>query len=140
MSQFSPRIDVSWDGLLNYLSLLLSHTFCLDFDNSILTIPALVQNTHFQIFTGLTQVSSIMLHLETIDLARVVAGDFYERQKLKEAATRPGGFLLDFKSTDEAILDAVSRLYNLSDRYFQRSSELKLKDVREDIPSSCDRG
>jgi isopenicillin N synthase-like dioxygenase len=81
-----------------------------------------------------------MLHLETIDLAQIVAGDSHERQKLKEAATRPGGFLLDFKNTDEAIVDAVSRLYDLSDRYFQRPSEVKLKDVREDIPSSSDRG
>lgn len=81
-----------------------------------------------------------MLHLETIDLARIVAGDAHERQKLKEAATRPGGFLLDFKNTNEAILDAVPRLYDLSDRYFQRPSEVKLKDVREDIPPSSDRG
>lgn len=140
MSQFSPRIKVSWNELLNYLSLLLSHTFCLDFDNSVLTIPALVQNTHCQILTGLTQVSSNMLHLETINLARIVVGDSHERQKLKEAATRPGGFLLDFRNTEEAILDAVSRLYDVSDRYFQRPSELKLKDVRVDIPSSSDRG
>ncbi|KAJ5886857.1 Clavaminate synthase-like protein [Penicillium subrubescens] len=81
-----------------------------------------------------------MLHLETIDLARIVAGDSHERQKLKEAATRPGGLLLDFKNTDATILDTVSRLYDLSDRYFQRPSEVKLKDVREDIPPSSDRG
>jgi isopenicillin N synthase-like dioxygenase len=81
-----------------------------------------------------------MLHLETIDLARIVAGDSHERQKLKEAATRPGGFLLDFTNSDEAISDAVPRLYALSDRYFQRPSDVKLKDVREDQPPSSDRG
>lgn len=81
-----------------------------------------------------------MLDLETIDLARIVAGDSHERQKLREVATRPGGFLLNLKNSDEVILDAVPRLYALSDRYFQRPSEVKLKDVREDQPPCSDRG
>lgn len=33
-----------------------------------------------------------MAHLETVDLARIVTGDSQERQKLYDAATRPGAF------------------------------------------------
>lgn len=82
----------------------------------------------------------MLLHLETIDLARIVTGDSHERQKLYKAATLPGGFFLNLKNSDEAILHAVPRLYALSDRYCQRPSEEKLKDVREDQPPSSDRG
>ena len=81
-----------------------------------------------------------LAHLETVDLARIVAGDSQERQKLYDAATSPGAFFLDFKARDEAILDAVPQLYELSDRYFERSHEEKLKDFRKDQPASSDRG
>lgn len=81
-----------------------------------------------------------MAHLETVDLARIVTGDSQERQKLYDAATRPGAFFLDFKSSDEAILDALPQLYALSDRYFERPHTEKLKDFREDQSGSNDRG
>lgn len=81
-----------------------------------------------------------MAHLETVDLARIVTGDSQETQKLYNAATRPGAFFLNFKSRDEGILDALPRLYALSDRYFQRPLAEKSKDFREDQPASRDRG
>lgn len=81
-----------------------------------------------------------MAHLETVDLARIVTGDSQETQKLYNAATRPGAFFLDFKSRDEGILDALPRLYALSDRYFQRPLTEKSKDFREGQPASRDRG
>ncbi|KAJ6000861.1 Clavaminate synthase-like protein [Penicillium waksmanii] len=81
-----------------------------------------------------------MAHLETVDLARIVTGDSQEKQKLYNAATRPGAFFLDFKSRDEGILDDLPRLYALSDRYFQRPRAEKSTDFREDQPASSDRG
>lgn len=81
-----------------------------------------------------------MAHLETVDLARIVTGDSQERRKLYDAAMYPGAFFLDLKSSDEAILDALPRLYALSDQYFQRPREEKWKDFRKDQPASSDRG
>lgn len=77
---------------------------------------------------------------ETVDLARIAAGDPNETQKLHDAATYPGAFFLDLRGYNQAILDAVPRLYALSDLYFQRPQEDKTKDVREDQPASSDRG
>lgn len=77
---------------------------------------------------------------ETVDLARIAAGDPNETQKLYDAAAYPGAFFLDLRGYSQAILDTVPRLYALSDLYFQRPREDKTKDVREDQPASSDRG
>lgn len=117
-----------------------------------LFFPFFVQAAPFQVFPegkAMTTTHQIpyelganlnMAHLETVNLARIVTGDSQERQKLYDAATRPGAFFLDLKSSDEAILDALPRLYALSDCYFQRPHAEKLSDFREDQPASSDRG
>lgn len=81
-----------------------------------------------------------MAQLQTIDLARIVAGDSQERKKLHEAAKRPGGFILDFRSSRKDILDTIEELYAVSDRYFERSDEEKSRDARDDQLPNQDRG
>jgi isopenicillin N synthase-like dioxygenase len=81
-----------------------------------------------------------MLQLQTIELARIVAGDSQERKKLYDAATRPGGFVLDFRNSHNDIVDTVEQLYALSDRYFARPNEEKSRDARDDQLPSQDRG
>ncbi|KAM7212573.1 hypothetical protein V8F06_012032 [Rhypophila decipiens] len=80
------------------------------------------------------------LQLPTIQLARIVAGDSQEQKKLYDAATRPGGFILDFRSSHKDIIDTIEQLYALSDRYFERPDEEKSRDARDDQLPSQDRG
>ncbi|KAJ5133289.1 hypothetical protein N7526_004654 [Penicillium atrosanguineum] len=65
-----------------------------------------------------------MANLETVDLARILTGDSQVKQKLYDAATRPGAFFLDLKSSGADIQYALA---------------VKLKDFREDQPASSDR-
>ncbi|KAM7187842.1 Oxoglutarate/iron-dependent dioxygenase [Naviculisporaceae sp. PSN 640] len=81
-----------------------------------------------------------IVQLQTIELARIVADDPQERKRLYVAAARPGGFLLDFRSSHNDIIDTVEQLYALSDRYFARPDEEKSRDARHDQLPSQDRG
>ncbi|EFQ99679.1 hypothetical protein MGYG_02692 [Nannizzia gypsea CBS 118893] len=78
----------------------------------------------------------------TVDLARLIARDAAEVEILLKAAASPGYFFLDFRN-DPATKDIarqVQSIYQVADDYFEQPSEAKLKDLRNDIPASSDRG
>jgi isopenicillin N synthase-like dioxygenase len=80
--------------------------------------------------------------LDTVDLERLEAGHPAEVDKLLKAAQSPGFFYLDLRngSASKQLLQDLPEVYSISEKYFDQSQELKMKDFRADQSPLQDRG
>lgn len=78
----------------------------------------------------------------TVDLARLLAQDGAEVEKLTQAMEGPGYFYLDFRNdpSTQKVVDQARVIYAASDSYFEQPAETKAKDARVGLPDWSDRG